>query len=302
MVNKILRYTVRGLVALVGVAVIGVAGLYAWSNSELKTTVADPTHDFVAVTDSLAVARGEHVVKVLAKCVDCHGDDLGGATLLDNFPIGRIAGPNLTPHATGVVAGYSDADWERAIRHGVAKDGRRLLIMPSMEYQFLSDEDVAAAVAYLRTVAPVERAVVTNRIGPLARALFAAGQMPLFPSEMVRHRAEAVSRPAADSTVEYGKYLGDIGCAGCHGQQYQGGKIPGTPPDWPPASNLTPTGIDHYSYEDFRRALTEGQRPGGTEIKPPMPISATKQMTEVEFVALWKYLRTLPPKDFGAAN
>lgn len=299
---RILKIAGIGAGVVVGLAAVGVVGLYAWSNGELKTTVALPTHDFVAPTDSAAVARGEHVVRVLAKCVDCHGQDLGGATLVDNVPIGLLAGPNLTPHATGIGGSYSDADWERAIRHGLAKDGRRLLVMPSMDYQYLSDEDVGAIVAYLRTVAPVDRPKPELRLGPLARALFAAGQMPLFPSEAVRHRDERVAQVPEDSTVEYGKYLGDVGCAGCHGMQYQGGKIPGAPPDWPMSANLTPTGIGHYSYEDFRRALTEGVRPGGTALNPVMPVAATKLMTETEFVALWKYFRTLPPKDFGAAN
>lgn len=290
------------LAAFVGLAAVGVAGLYAWSNGELKATVAAPTHEFVAPNDSAAVARGEHVVRVLAKCVDCHGDDLGGATMVDNVPIGLMAGPNLTTLVNDSADRYTDADFERAIRHGLAKDGRRLLVMPSMEYQFLSDEDVGAVIAYLRTLQPVDRPSETIRLGPLARALYAAGQMPLFPSEAVRHRDERITRVPEDSTVEYGKYLGDIGCAGCHGMAYQGGKIPGAPPDWPVSSNLTSTGIGHYSFEDFRRALTDGVRPDGSALNPVMPVSATKQMTETEFVALWKYLRSLPAKDFGAAN
>jgi hypothetical protein len=81
---------------------------------------------------------------------------------------------------------------------------------------------------------------------------------------------------------------------------YGGGAIPGGPPDWPAPANLTPTGIGHYTQDGFVSALRTGKRPDGTEINPFMPINATKLMTDVEIVAVYKYLQTLPPKPFGA--
>ncbi len=297
--QRVLKYLLIGVGGLVTVVLLAVVGLYAWSNGELAATVPQPTHAFSAPTDAAAVARGEHLVRALAKCVDCHTQDLGGGTMIDDPAFAVLYAPNLTTGRGGMLSGYSDAGLERAIRHGIARDGRRLLVMPSAEYQFLSDDDVGAIIAYLRTVAPVDRDPVPTKIGPIARALHAKGDLPLFADVGVRHAEESVPSVPIDSTVEYGKYLGEIGCSGCHGATYGGGKIPGTPPDWPPPSNLTPTGIGHYSFADFQRALREGVRPDGSNLHPLMPIPATKLMTELEFTALWKYLRTLEPREFG---
>lgn len=298
--KRVLKYLMIGVGGLLAVVVLAGAGLYTWSNGELAATVPLPTHEFTARSDSAAVPRGEHLVRSLAKCVDCHSNDLGGMAVIEDPAFAVLYGPNLTTGRGGMLAGYSDAALERAIRHGIARDGRRLMVMPSAEYQFLSDDDVGAIIAYLRTVAPVDRDPVETKVGPIARALYFKGDLPLFSTIGVRHAEESVPAVPADSTEAYGKYLGDIGCSGCHGATYGGGKIPGTPPDWPPPANLTPTGIGHYTYADFRKALTEGVRPDGSAINPFMPVAATKQMSEVEFVAIWKYLRTLEPKEFGS--
>jgi mono/diheme cytochrome c family protein len=297
--NRIVKYTAGAAAIAVALAVVGVAGLYAWTSSELKVMRPLPEHGFTAPTDSAAVARGEHVVRALAKCVDCHTPDLGGGTMVDDPAIGRITTPNLTVGRGGILAAYTDTELERAIRHGIARDGRRLMIMPAMDYQYLSDDDLGAIIAYLRTVAPVDREPATIKVGPVARALYVAGKMPWFPGDVVMHREESIPSVAIDSTVEYGKYLGDVGCAGCHGVNYAGGTIHGAPPDWPQSANITPGGISHYTFADFQKALREGVRPDGSALNPVMPIPATKLMTEIEMVALWKYLRSLPPQEFG---
>lgn len=293
---KILGMTLGALVLLVG---LGVAGLYAWTGAAIGKRTTPDTHEFRAPRDSASVARGEHVLRALAKCSDCHTEDLGGGTMIDDPAFGTIATANLTSGKGGIGATYTDADWERSIRHGKAPDGRRLLIMPSHDYQHLSDEDLGALVAYLRSLPPVDRERVPTRVGPVARALYAAGQMPLFPADLITHGLAPVPAVPIDSTVAYGKYIGDVGCAGCHGAGYGGGKIPGTPPDFPPTANLTPTGIGHYTFEQFASVLRTGTRPDGTQLHPMMPIAATKLMTDVEMAAVWKYLQTLPPKPFG---
>lgn len=298
--QRVLKYLMIGVGGLVAVVLLAGAGLYTWSNGELAATVPLPNHEFTAPSDAASVARGEHLVRALAKCVDCHMADLGGGTVIDDPAFAVLYAPNLTTGRGGMLADYSDAALERAIRHGIARDGRRLMIMPSNEYQHLSDEDVGAIVAYLRTVAPVDREPVTTKVGPIARALYFKGDLPLFATVGIVHAEESVPSVPIDSTVEYGKYLGDIGCAGCHGATYGGGKIPGTPPDWPPPANLTPGGIGHYTFADFQKALREGVRPDGSPINPFMPVAATKLMSEVEFVALWKYLRSLEPREFGS--
>ncbi len=297
---KVLRFVGIAAGALVLLLVVGVAGLYAWSGSELKAKRPVPEHTFSAPTDSASIAVGEHLVKAIGKCGDCHGPDLGGDTLINDPAMGFIYSPNLTRGQGGIGATYTDEQWERAIRHGVAGDGRRLIVMPSNEYQYFSDEDLGRLVAYLKSVPAVDREVPARKVGPMARALYAAGVFPMFPANAVTHLTDAVPSVPVDSTVAYGKYLADIGCSGCHGATYGGGAIPGGPPDWPPPANLTPTGIGHYSPEGFMNALRNGTRPDGSAINPFMPIQATKLMTDLEIVAVYKYLQQLPPKPFGA--
>ena len=298
--SRLLKYIGITLGSIVLLLVVGVAGLYAWSGTEIAKREPLPTHPFTAPTDSASVARGEHVTRALTKCGDCHGEDFGGGVVVDDPAIGFIYAPNLTKGRGGIGGQLTDAAFEAAVRHGIGRDGHRILIMPAPEYQNLSDEDLGTIVAFLHRVPPVDRETPPTKVGPLARGLYAVGILPLFPGTAVTHTNEVIASVRIDSTVEYGKYLGSVGCAGCHGATYGGGAIPGGPPEWPKPANLTPTGIGHYTFEGFDRALHEGVRPDGTKIDPFMPVHATKLMTDVEIVAVWKYLRTLPPKEFGS--
>jgi len=171
--------------------------------------------------------------------------------------------------------------------------------MPSLEYQFLSDDDSGALIAYLKSLPPVDREPVPNSVGPVGRALLLKGDLDLLHAEGVAH-GQHPAPPPVGVTPEYGGYLAEVGaCKGCHGPTLSGGHIPGTPPDWKPASNLTPTGIGHYTEEDFFRALREAKRPGGAPIDSLMPVKFTKLMTDDEIRALWLYLKTVPGKAFG---
>lgn len=289
-------------VAWIAILVLaGTAGLYAWTGTAFSRKLdTSGLHTFTASATEESVERGEHMVRAIVKCVDCHGSDLSGNLMINDPAMGRIYAPNLTSGVGGISGDYSDSDWERAVRHGIARDGRRLLIMPSNEYQFLSDDDMRAVISYLRTIPAVDKESPKSSVGPVARVLFAAGKFPLFPADLVVHTGKQVESVAVDSTVAYGEYLGSVGCAGCHGMTYGGGPIPGTPPDWPAAPNLTPTGLANYDFAEFDKVLRTGERSDGTKLHPLMPIAATSLMTEVEMVALYKYLKELPPRPFGS--
>jgi mono/diheme cytochrome c family protein len=101
-------------------------------------------------------------------------------------------------------------------------------------------------------------------------------------------------------TKEWGEVMIQV-CTGCHGPELSGGKLPGAPPEWPESANLTQheTGIKGWTYEDFKRATTEGKRPDGTNIDPFMPWKAYAGMDEVDRQALWEYLKTAKPKPKG---
>lgn len=283
-----------GLVVLLVAAVYVIAGRRLAHHYEIAVrAVAEP------VVDSAVLARGAHLAGALGKCAECHGDDLGGKVIVDDPALGRLSAPNITSGSGGVTAGFSMADWDMAIRHGVRPDGTGLLLMPSDDYAPLTDSDLAALVSYLRQLPPVDREMPRSTLRTVGRALYLANKLPLLSVDRIDHTAPPVMAiPAA--TAEYGAYLADIGgCRGCHGPQLSGGPIPGMPPDTPPAANITPTGIGDYTEADFFHLMREGRRPDGSQVSPVMPIHFTRLMTDDETRALYLFLRTVAPREFG---
>lgn len=287
-----------------GLGVVGVAllGVYGWSEVRIGKTYDVESPPVAIPTDSESVARGRHLATIRG-CVDCHGEDLAGRTFIDALPVmARLSGSNLTRGRGGVAEAYGDADWIRAIRHGVGPDGKALLFMPSNEFWPMSDEDVGDLVAHIKAIPPVDRTPPENALGPVARLLFLKGDFPLVPAELVDHDSPRPDAPEEGRTPEYGAYLA-TGCVGCHGPTFSGGPIPGTPPDWPAASNLTPdpeSGIGAWTEEDFVRALREGVRPDGAGLDPDyMPWPLTREMTDDEIGAIWAYVRSLPARPYG---
>jgi mono/diheme cytochrome c family protein len=249
--------------------------------------------------DSAAIARGRHLSRAISKCVECHGEDLGGKLVFDALPMARVVAPNLTTGRGGIAESRSDDDLLRAIRHGIGFGGRALVLMPARNYWHMGDEDVGALIAYLRSLPAVDREIEPTKFGLVGRVLVLKGDLnPLFEAKGMDHTARRPAPPAADTTADYGRYLAEIGgCTGCHGPTLSGGAIPGSPPDARPATNLTPEGIGTWTEADFFKALREGVRPNGTPIDTTMmPIPLTREMTDLETKAIYMYLRTVPPK------
>jgi cytochrome c553 len=274
---------------------LGAGSFYGVSERRGHRRFDVPDHPIVVEATPAAVARGEHVATIRG-CNDCHAFTMGGRTIIDDPAIGRLTSTNLTNGRPG--GPLSDRDWERAVRHGVRRDSTPLALMPAHEYTGISDEDLAAIIAWTRSLPPVDADLAPTRIGPLARALHTAGEFVLYPAEHVPHAAPHPVRVDPAPDARYGAYLA-TGCKGCHGPNYSGGKIAGAPPDWLPAANLTPAGLDGYTEERFMRTLRTGVRPNGTPLRPPMASKAWSELTDVELRALWAFLRTLPPAATG---
>ena len=298
MTRTILKWIGRASAGVLVLVMILAGVVYVASERKLRETY-DTSVDSVHVpTDSASIVRGEHLVRNVIDCTLCHGDDLGGAVYSSSPALGTIAGPNLTRGKGGVGPDYSDADYLRAIRRGVKRDGRSLIVMPSEVFTHISQEDMGAVLAYLRVAPPVDREVPKSGFGPVGRALLAAGKMNI----LVAGKTPRITPPASvprDTTPAYGKYLADIsGCHGCHGYGLSGGRVAG-PPNLPPASNLTPAGIGNWTEGDLVRALRQGKRPDGSTLDEFMPWKVFRGMTDAEIHALWLYLRTVPSKPFG---
>jgi mono/diheme cytochrome c family protein len=126
--------------------------------------------------------------------------------------------------------------------------------------------------------------------------------MPILGAELIDHRAKRPRPPEVGVTREYGAYLG-VRCTGCHGDTLSGGHIPGTPPDWPAAPDLTPysgVAIAGWSEAQFMHALRTGTTPEEKQLNAKfMPWPVLGQMTDDELKALWLFLRSVPAKAPG---
>jgi mono/diheme cytochrome c family protein len=301
-VKKLVRALRIVGIGLVVVILVATAAVYGITTMQLGARAAFEPRPLAAATpDSAALARGAHLATAIGKCAECHGDDFAGRTFLDAGPVFKLYGPNLTRGRGGVGDSLTDQDWANAVRHGVRRDGRSLLFMPSEDWANMSDADLGALVAYLRRLPAVDNVVPRSSVGPIGRALMLAGQLPLLSVKKVAEsRAHLNPAAAPGPTREYGAYLADIGgCTGCHGPGLSGGRIPGAPPDLPIPSNITPAGIGGWTRDQFASALRTGVRPNGTQIDPFMPIKYTKLMTDEEMTALYAYLHSVPAKEFG---
>ena len=296
-----LRRLAIGLGVIVALVVVAIGVLYFVSQRRIGEKLQVAGHTVVIPTDSAGLARGRHIATAISKCAECHGEDLGGKVFIDVAPVARLYAKNLTRGEGGVGTAMTDLDWERSIRHGVAPDGRKLLFMPSDEFQYLNDEDFGALLAYLKSLPPVNRSWPTSTVGPIGRALYLKGDLPLLTAELIDHQAPPPPVIAPGPTLEFGKYIVRVGgCYGCHGQTLSGGRIPGAPPEFKAPANITPAGIGHYSETDFFTALREGKRPGGTMLDTTyMPVHWTRQMTDDEIRAAFAFLKTVPPKEYG---
>ena len=251
--------------------------------------------------DDQALARGRYLFNSRG-CTDCHGVNGGGRVFAENSGQGlKLGGPNITLGPGGVVARYRAEDWERTIRHGVKPDGRPALVMPSEDYNRLTDADLAALVGYIRQMPPVAGHGAILELPLPMRALYGLGLIPDAASR-IDHTLPP-QRPVPEGvTAEHGRYVANM-CIGCHGTTLSGGKIPGAPPDWPAAANITPgqgSAMPLYaSAGQFKAMMRGGRRPDGSPISPVMPFSVIKNMSDTDIDALYAFLKTVPPVPAG---
>jgi mono/diheme cytochrome c family protein len=284
-VGRWVRWTGYGLLGLLAVAGVALAVVYWVTGSRLGRVYHFPDAGVRALSDSASLVRGRHLAEVIGKCPVCHGADYGGQVLADNVAFGRLSAGNLTS-GRGGIGEYSDADLERAIRHGVGPDGHPLVFMPAEAFAVLRDGDLGSLIGYLRTLPPVDRTAAPPRVGVVARVLYLVGNFPLLPVDLVDHGA-APREPAPAVSSEYGRYLATAGgCRSCHGMSLKGDANPDAPA-------IDRERLGRWTEADFFRALREGRRPDGTVLDPEkMPWVRSGQMTDDEIRAVWRYLRS----------
>lgn len=251
--------------------------------------------------------RGRYLMQGIVACGNCHtpqgprgplpSKELAGGLPFEEKPFTAYAS-NITPDPETGIGRWTDAQLITAIREGKRPDGS--LIGPPMPiglYRGLSDRDVRAIVAYLRSVPAVKNVVPKS-----------VYRMPLPPSygPPVRNVADV---PAGDK-LALGRYLaGPAGhCIECHstpGPQgapdlEKGLGAGGMPFSGPwgvsVATNITPKGLQRYSDAELKKIITTGVRPDGSRLKPPMGTAYYARMSAADLDALVLYLRSLPPR------
>lgn len=249
--------------------------------------------------------RGEYLVRGPAGCGNCHTPlgptgpvmdlELTGRVVEKNAMFTAVA-PNLTP--AGPIAAWSDDELARAIREGIRPDGSVIgPPMPIALYRGLSDSDLAAMVAFLRSLPAKDGEALPP----------SEYNIPLPPA--YGPPVGSVANVPRGPTVEYGAYLaGPVAhCLECHSpmgpqgpmldKPGQGGMVFHGPWGAAVASNITSheDGLKNYSDDEIRAMIVKGVRPDGTQMFPPMPYGYLAAMSDDDLTAIVAYLRTLPP-------
>ncbi|HUQ28466.1 MAG TPA: c-type cytochrome [Usitatibacter sp.] len=293
--RKVIR---RAAIALVIVA-IAAGGAFAFAlwqaERKLERRLEVRVVPVPYTNDRKALAQGKYLFETRG-CAECHGADGRGVVFVDSPGGLHVKSPNITTGAGGVVSDYNEGDWVRAIRHGIAPSGRALVAMPSDDYNRMSDADFAALVAYVRALPPVRGEPADIRMPFFVKALYGIGVVKDAAEKIDHRRPPAPGVPAA-ATAEHGAYVA-LMCAGCHRASFEGGPIPGAPPDWPPAANLTRgEAMARYDTLDkFVAMMRTGKRPDGTSVSRVMPFMSLRNMNDTDLQAMYLYLRSLPAR------
>ena len=302
-------------------------GVYISSQKRLTRVYEIPDETVFIPTDVESLEYGEHIFQFRG-CEACHsaggssyiatGEEFGmqehlnlpsqniplmeGNVYMDDPAIGKVIASNLTSGKGGVGGEYTDAGWVRAIRHGIRMDGTPLLFMPSTEFYFLSDEDLGAVIAYIKSAPPMDNLLPRSSVSPLGRLVMMVPGVTFIPAELIPHDAPRPVAPPVGITPEYGEYLTQS-CKVCHGLTMSGGQIPAFPASWPPALNLTwgeGSALPNWTEEEFINTLRTGVTPDGIQLRTQyMPWTSYRHMNDDELRAVWVYLKSLPPKAYG---
>ena len=249
-------------------------------------------------TDATAIERGRYLYASRG-CTDCHGANGAGRDFVNNGSM-RLAGPNISPGPGNVVANYKAEDWVRTLRHGVKPNKQPVFVMPSEDYNRLTDVDVGSLIAYVKSLPPANGGAAVVQLPLPVKVLYGFGAIP-DPVEKINHSLPPAQPVAVGVTTEHGAYIANM-CIGCHGAGLSGGKIPGGPPDWPAAANLTPgdKGV-MGGYKDgaqFATMFKSGKRADGSAIKV-MPFESLRELNDTDVQALYAFLKTVRAKPFG---
>jgi mono/diheme cytochrome c family protein len=259
----------------------------------------------LAGTAQAQVSAGRYQA-ILGDCEGCHtapgGQPFAGGLVLET-PFGNMTVPNITQDRATGIGGWSETDFRRAVREGIAQDGTRLYpAMPYPAYTRMSDADLASLWAYLKTVTPVHHAVDADHLRfPFnVRALMAGWDSLYFKQQ----RFSPVSGKSAE--WNRGAYLvnGPGHCGACHTAKtlfgadgpvaLTGASLQG----WfaPEITDAKPRGVGGWSADDIVAYLKSGWNSYAVASGPMADVveRSTSQMTDADLKAVAIYLKDQP--------
>lgn len=232
---------------------------------------------------------------VLGDCAGCHGKTLAGGVVLQT-PFGKMVTPNITPDKDTGIGNYSAEDFRKAMKQGMGPGGKRLYpAMPYPYYAKMTDGDVDALFAYLRTVKPVKNSVTVNQLRfPFNLRIVMAGWNALF------------FKPTTIAAQTRGQYLveGPAHCGACHTPKNlfgadKGGLTGALLQGWY-APNLTgdkTSGLARWSKTELVEYLKTGRNAHSLASGPMAEAveNSTSLMTDADLGAIATYIKALAP-------
>lgn len=307
-----MRNFLRFLGYLFGGLMLLIIGFAAWVRLSPFPKYEPKSLAVVVPTDSTSLAQGRKIVET--ECVHCHlGEDgkLSGRLFSPaSGPFGEFWSRNITKHPEKGIGAYTNGELAYLLRTGIKRNGE--WAGPYMTNPNLSNDDLAAVIAYLRSDAPLVQASESDPPAPkysfLAKALVKLGVFaPKF------YDIQPVNAPPASDKVAFGKYLATArySCYRCHSASFEtnddftpenskgyfGGGNPIEDMEFKPtpSANLTMSknnGLGNWTEAQFTAAVRTGTRPDSKILSPAMPRFAL--LSDEETSAIWAYLQTVP--------
>jgi len=264
----------------------------------------------VANAQSDLVKRGDYLVNGILTCGNCHTPKGPTGEIMDKAfsgglswdePPFKVTAPNITQDNETGIGNYTDAELKQVLRKGIKRNGVPVaMIMPSGFYEIMTDRDLDAVIAYLRTIKPIKN-TVPDPIYKTAQGhpIPPGGEKP-FTETMLSDK------------VKKGFYLATIAhCMECHtpmgprGRDFAsklgtgGFEFPGR---WgvSVSRNITSSkekGIGGWTDEEIKRAITQGVSRDGSKLKPPMGYHYYSTLSTDDLDAIVAYLRTVATKE-----
>lgn len=270
-----LTYLLAGLLLL---ALLAAAWVW-FASSQVLTDQPSARPEILPRLASIDLANVERRTRTLG-CMSCHGEGLTGRPFIDAPMVARLHAPNLTR----VAERASDQQLARAIRQGIGVNGEPLFIMPSEAYQFLTNQETAALIGYIRSLPRRGAASPARSVGPIGRVGIATGNVETIPQLAAAYR----KRPAADVGPRFarGRHIAMTTCSGCHNSDLSGRIV--SPEINAPSLDIAGA----YDLAAFTRLLREGVAPPGRPIKEMKRVARddSRFYTDAEIAALHAYL------------